>query len=198
MNSVFLRTLGISRPLLWPPSLSRCFSLSHPHHVSKAQYDLLRLDPKALRDYIDRSRHAHDLRYHSDPVFRAKKLNTAKAWRDKYKQGQRYRFSQLLRHWIRRLPWFRDELPWKTYRPVCYDRSTEHYCTGCAWTRRGGNRVWWKSTDNDSYLCHACRIPLNPDWNDIMPEGYADIKCLKDLKARKEQLEAEAHSTKDS
>jgi hypothetical protein len=31
-----------------------------------------------------------------------------------------------------------------------------------------------------------------------MPEGYADIKCLKDLKARKEQLEAEAHSTKDS
>jgi hypothetical protein len=30
---------------------------------------------------------------------------------------------------------------------------------------------------------------MDPDWKKIMPEGYEDIRSLKELRARKQQLD---------
>ncbi|KAG9527145.1 hypothetical protein KCV07_g41, partial [Aureobasidium melanogenum] len=39
------------------------------------------------------------------------------------------------------------------------------------------------------YLCMSCYVPMNPGWNKIMPEGYEDVRSLKELRARKQQLD---------
>ncbi|CAD0082490.1 unnamed protein product [Aureobasidium vineae] len=102
---------------------------------------------------------------------------------------ERYRRGQILKQWFFKHAWVRDELPWKSHRPVLYDQNTGHYCAGCEWTKYGGRRLWFKNLVDESYLCQSCYIPPSPDWDQIMPKGYEDIKTLKDLKARKQQLD---------
>jgi hypothetical protein len=52
--------------------------------------------------------------------------------------------------------------------------------------------LYWQSiADTDSYLCSACYIPSeNPDWDKILPKGYGDVRGMKALRARKQQLDA--------
>jgi hypothetical protein len=40
----------------------------------------------------------------------------------------------------------------------------------------------------DQYLCHACYIPKE-NWQNALPQGYEDVKNMRELKARKKKLD---------
>ena len=158
--------------------------------ASARHYQKLRdTDPEELK----RRTHAKNLNYRpkifNDPERHAESLKSKKEAYTKRQQVERYSFGQRLKQWLFLHAWVRDELPWKSHRPVLHDQSTEHYCAGCKWAKFGGRRLWFKSLIDESYLCQSCYIPPNPDWNKIMPEGYEDVRHFKDLRARKEQLD---------
>jgi hypothetical protein len=52
----------------------------------------------------------------------------------------------------------------------------------------------WESRKNntegvaDEYLCHACYIPKE-DWQNALPQGYEDVKNMRELRARKKKLD---------
>lgn len=51
----------------------------------------------------------------------------------------------------------------------------------------GVHMVWRSIAQPDSYSCHRCYIKQGAEV--FMPKGYEDIRRLKDLVARKKQLE---------
>ncbi|KEQ91149.1 hypothetical protein AUEXF2481DRAFT_44345 [Aureobasidium subglaciale EXF-2481] len=67
----------------------------------------------------------------------------------KIKNDERYIMYRRIRDWCQSNAWVRQDLPWKSHSPIAYVEMTEHYCTGCAWTRHNGSRVWvymaWRS-----------------------------------------------------
>jgi hypothetical protein len=44
---------------------------------------------------------------------------------------------------------------------------------------------WWRSVDET--LCNNCYTA--GDWGEIMPQGYEDVRTMKQLRARKTQLD---------
>ena len=55
----------------------------------------------------------------------------------RYKEDEHYRCYRCYRY-----PWLREQLPWKTHRPILYDRKVEHYCNACEWARTSGTKLW--------------------------------------------------------
>jgi hypothetical protein len=106
----------------------------------------------------------------------------------------------------------REQLPWKMYVPVLFERKVKHYCYGCDWVRSNGMRMWWrkkggdgeqqmredkKSADlekSDRFLCHGCYVNKRTLF-EVLPEGYEDVRTLKELVARKQQLDTRSSDT---
>jgi hypothetical protein len=51
--------------------------------------------------------------------------------------------------------------------------------------------------DADEYLCHACYIPKE-DWQNALPQGYEDVKSMRELRARKKKLDNSIHDSQDA
>lgn len=203
MNLFLWRPKGLVNSPFWTPSLTRPFALYHAHQRSSEQIEKDRLRHrtaykrnKEILDNPDATKQPSDFywyvsRYSNDETWREERREYFRARYARDLKGDKdFLMRQNLTGWARRLPWFR-ELPWKSYRPVLYNKPIERYCVGCKWTRPGGRRVYWQDlVDPDVYLCTKCYIPSeNPDWSKIMPKGYEDVKDIKTLKARKEQLD---------
>ena len=204
MNLLLLRPKGLLNLLFCTPSLTRSFTLYHAHQKLWKKSDEKRLRArqaytrnKARFDNAEATQQPPDFywsnaRYSTDPTWRSTRLEYRRAYHaSKTKNDEVWQMCRRLSTWVVRLPWLRDELPWQSHRPVAHDEHTERYCVGCEWTRPGGRRVYWQSlVDPDVYLCTKCYVPSeNPDWSKIMPKGYEDVRDIKTMKARKEQLD---------
>lgn len=86
--------------------------------------------------------------------------------------------------WCRQHLWFR-RLPWKNHNPFLTEERVEDHCARCRYNRHRRLRLWWRSKDET--ICNSCYT--NGEWKDIMPQGYEDVKTLKEIRARKEELE---------
>jgi hypothetical protein len=115
--------------------------------------------------------------------------------KERYATDPKFRLLKLLSQWVRAHAWVRDELSWKSHRPVVHKRPVQHRCESCGILRRSGLRLFWQSiAQPDSYSCHTCY--MKRDVEACMPEGFEDIRTFRGLAARKGQLEklkAEAH-----
>lgn len=187
------------------PWLLRHFSAISP---------LARIDSKFYPDDATRKLRykvqvaCHRARYQNDPLFRAAVMkHRRERWAAK-KHDERALFIPRFRDWVNRLDWVRRDLPWKTYAPVKYNDKVEHFCHGCDWTRHGGMQLWWRrrrrageASDkhvadsgasehlgkSDEFLCHGCYVKKH-SISEALPEGYEDVRLLKDIVARKKQL----------
>jgi len=204
MNLLLWRPKGLVNLPLWSPSLTQPFSVYHAHQKPWIATDKTRLrDRIAYKRNKERSENRKATqqpedfywptsRYLKDPTWREERREYRKAiYARKEKHDEVFLMRAKIRNCVR-TPWVREELPWKTHRPILYDERTEHYCAGCKWTRTGGRKLYWQSlVDTTEYLCTSCYVPSrNPDWNKIMPEGYEDVRDMKAMRARKEQLDA--------
>lgn len=160
----------------------------------KAYYEKTRQDPVAWRKILDQKR-SQLQRWRQDPDNRAKIHAARGRFQDARMQDERYRFYLRLSGWCHRRAWVREQLPWKSYRPVLYDNKVEHYCDGCNWTTRGGKKLWWKkietspAADSGSWLCAHCYVPTT-DWAQALPEGYEDLglTTIKEITKRRDSL----------
>ncbi|THW83307.1 hypothetical protein D6D18_08158 [Aureobasidium pullulans] len=90
-------------------------------------------------------------------------------------------------------PWVRD-LPWKTYRPVYFENPAQLKCATCDFVRTKSSKIWWRKVaenqgagqSTETHICHNCYT--SPDWTEIMPEGYEDVRRYRDLLARNTQI----------
>ncbi|THX23243.1 hypothetical protein D6D12_08557 [Aureobasidium pullulans] len=90
-------------------------------------------------------------------------------------------------------PWVRD-LPWKTYRPVYFENPAQFECATCDYARIRSAKLWWRKIaenqgagqSTETHICHNCYT--SPDWTEIMPEGYEDMRVYRDLLARDTQI----------
>lgn len=87
--------------------------------------------------------------------------------------------------WCRSHDWIR-QLPWPTHQPLSFEQKMELHCTNCLWAKRRPLRLWWQDAKG-THICTACHT--KPDWSEIMPKGYEDVRSMKDLRARKQQLD---------
>ena len=117
--------------------------------------------------------------------------------RERYATDFRFKLSKLLSVWTRNHAWVREELPWKSHRPVLYTSPVQHRCESCGITRRGGLLLVWQSiAQPDSYSCQSCY--LNQDMEACMPKGYEDVRDLGELVARKKKLDDQRSETSRS
>jgi hypothetical protein len=201
----------ISKPSL---SLHRLFTTTSP----KARKDDSRYpDEESRKAAYGAQSLLHRTRYHSDPAFRAAKLKYSKERHaNLLKHNDLGRFLYNLKNWTMRYDWVRGQLPWKSYKPLLYECKVKHYCHGCDWVRQDGRMLWWcrrdagdrackgegrdadknvskhdvseESKKSDDYLCPACYVRTRSRF-EALPEGYEDVKTLKDIVARKERLD---------
>lgn len=192
MLSIIPRVIGVSKASSWTPSYFRHFTFSSHLCLSYAE-----LDDEKRRAYLEKNGARKKSRLLTDPDFREKENQRTKDFQKISKHKEEFVLRYALYRWIKRCPWVCTELPWKSYRPIYYNHRVEHLCTGCAWTRRNGLRLWWArdvgasnsydESDSHEYLCGACYSQRG--WNEAMPAGYEDIRHLKDLVKRKKQLD---------
>lgn len=48
-------------------------------------------------------------------------------------------------------------------------------------------------TDQEQYLCNACYVRKD-SWQHALPKGYEDVRYMKDLIARKKELDGVDYS----
>jgi len=214
MNSILRVLVRASEPASIP-IFSRCFSVYHAVH-EKGDYARLReKDPEAYRQKLDKNNAYMARRRSEDPVaFRQRVLDKRARSREKWaqdpanyakdlervrlyhaanKQKERFRFLLSMRYWTRRYAWFRENLPWKTHRPVYYSKRVEHYCEGCTWSVMGGRNLWWKqiqsspTAEAEGWLCNSCYVP-EKNCSEAMPTGYEGLTTIKEIAKRRDEL----------
>ncbi|KAH0194755.1 hypothetical protein KCV03_g395, partial [Aureobasidium melanogenum] len=178
----------VGRPacLVQPKESLRLISSSCVNQISsKEAYLKPKTDPeKLLRNSLYKRR-----RYMEDSEYRNRILSTSRARsRASYETDGRYRNMRIMARWIYRYTWFREQLPWKSHRPVLYSEKLVRLCTKCGVKRRDGLKIWWESVESENHICHYCYTKA--DWSEMMPEGYQDCRSKKDLLARMQQLGA--------
>jgi len=181
MLSRFCKSVGRLVNSPWNSTSLRYFSSCPVNQISRARYDQLRLEPEKHKAYVEKIR-AYLKQRRKDPEHCAK----LRVQKEKTYARESFRRARLLYMWCNRYAWFREELPWKSRRPLVLSEPTKHYCEGCEYTRFGGMKMWW--IDSESYMCNACYAKA--DWNEVMPKGYEDCRNIKEVAARKEQLGA--------
>jgi hypothetical protein len=186
MWPTLFRNIGLVARTPYALYESRLFSLSSANLKSDERQKLLRrTDEKWHMRKMDICRTAmRRLRAENPHLDEESK----RRHRERYAIDPQFRLLKLLSKWVRAHAWVREELPWKTHRPVVYTSPVQHRCESCGIIRRSGLRLFWQSiTKPDSYSCHTCY--LKRDAEACMPEGYEDIRTSKGLAARKGQLE---------
>ncbi|KEQ70012.1 hypothetical protein M436DRAFT_75753 [Aureobasidium namibiae CBS 147.97] len=212
MNSI-LRVLVRAPEPASTPLFSRYFSVYHAVHEKGDYVRLREKDPEAYRQKLDKHNAYTARRRSEDPVAYRRLLDSRAEARQKWlqdpanhaKELERSRFHHAVNRgkervvflvsmtdWSRRSAWFGD-LPWKSHRPVYYNKRVEHYCEGCKWTVKGGRKLWWKqiqsssTADADSWLCNSCYVPQT-NCREAMPRGYEDLTTFKDIAKRRDEL----------
>jgi len=166
----------------------RSFSLQHPLQISKARYDKLRLDPEALRRHLDKNSEVEKNRYATRPEVRENHSRRGSRYHGAHRDDEAYQFVAKFQGWCKRHTWVREQLPWKTHRPVLHDVKVEHHCSGCNWARRGGVKLWFQHlTKPNSWLCMSCYWPKG-DLGRAMPTGYEDVRSWEELVKRRDSL----------
>ncbi|KEQ63708.1 uncharacterized protein M437DRAFT_45813 [Aureobasidium melanogenum CBS 110374] len=87
-------------------------------------------------------------------------------------------------NWCSGHAWFRH-LPWKTHRPSYTENAVEDRCARCKHNRHRLLKLWWRSESET--ICNSCYT--KGDWKDIMPQGYENVRTMKEIRARKAELE---------
>ncbi|THZ80527.1 hypothetical protein D6C84_07378 [Aureobasidium pullulans] len=100
--------------------------------------------------------------------------------------------------WVRRgglkLTWSSISDGSKTYRPVYFEDPAQFECKTCDYARIRSAKLWWRKIaenqragqSTETHICHNCYT--SPDWTEIMPEGYEDVRKYRDLLARDTQI----------
>lgn len=185
------------------PSPSRKFSSTAVASITKEERAELRKNPELYarqlekeRQYRSKLRKNPELyarqsekdrqrmqRYRNNIESRSKFLEVKRRW---YSNNPMYHRLYL---WCSRYAWLRDSLAWKSHRPLATEEKVRHHCDGCDFKPDYGLKLWWAmfSDSEPRYLCHKCYCTTR-DWKDVMPKGYEEVKTIKEVKARKEQL----------
>lgn len=104
----------------------------------------------------------------------------------------RGRFLSQLRRCCTEWAWVRDDLPWKTHKPVFCPERAVHVCGGCNIIKTHGLILWWQSLSNsEEFKCHNCYVPRS-NWTEAMPTGYEDVSGMVQIRARKKDLEKQS------
>lgn len=178
--------------------ISRLFSFSSSSLISRLSMDPIirrqQLDAIKLRRRTAIEWHKKEMainnlswrRLHlNDPEFREQQRKREK---EKYHTNPIHQLSKLMSGWLKTHSWVREELPWKTHRPVLHTSPVQHRCEVCGLMRVNGLLLVWQSiAHSDSYRCHRCCFQQGAEA--CMPKGYEDVRHLKDLVARKHELE---------
>jgi hypothetical protein len=72
-------------------------------------------------------------------------------------------------------------------RPVKLNEKVYDRCARCQRSRHRAILFWWRSLNET--LCSKCYTA--GDWSEVMPQGYDDVRTLKQLRARKTQSDEE-------
>jgi hypothetical protein len=162
----------------------------------------------------------HRIRYQNDPAYRAYHQQKQQARYANTKSDDNERLRVLLSNCVRRIEWVREQLPWKSHQPVLFENKQKHYCYGCDWVRSNGMKIWWRKRGgdeqvredgegkqqmredgddgdvekSDKFLCHGCYVNKRTLF-EVLPEGYEDVRTLKELVARKKQLDTRSSDT---
>ena len=195
------------RPFSTTTPLARQNSLVYPDEATRIRRYKSQLDTNKTR-------------YRTDPIFRAKRQEFARARHKQLINDERVRLRITLWNWLKRgsKKYRIADLPWKTHVPVLYKSKVEHYCHGCDWTRTNGMMLWWRRrkgagddkygdadggtsgdevSKSDEYLCPGCYVNTRTRF-EALPEGYEDVRGIKDIVARKKQLEELATAASDT
>ncbi|THV90039.1 hypothetical protein D6D26_09557, partial [Aureobasidium pullulans] len=81
-----------------------------------------------------------------------------------------------------------------TYRPVYFEDPAQFECATCDYARIRSAKLWWRKIaenqgagqSTETHICHNCYT--SPDWTEITPEGYEDVRKYRDLLARDTQI----------
>jgi hypothetical protein len=211
--SFMIRALVRALEPISAPAFSRSFSVYHAVHKERdwakwrlenpeahkrkneqtlAYYSRLRSErPEEYRRRLDTVLTAWRRR-REDPAQVAREQENHRLYYQASKGDERMKLYWYLRNWSTRYAWFREDLPWKSHRPVYHDERVEHHCEGCGWTKRSGNRLWWKKiqsspTEADNWLCISCYVPRS-DWKEAMPKGYEGLTTIKEIAKRRDEL----------
>jgi len=162
----------------------------------------LRSDKKAHRAYLEQVAARNLKRHDEDAASRERSKSRGRKHYAKVAQQPAYLQGRLIHNLLMRYPWSRTGLPWKSHLPLVSAEPIERHCSGCDMTKRAGSKLWWQKidaaeteSDSQSFLCHNCYWPKD-DWARAMPEGYEDVKSIRELVARNEQLDGSSESGK--
>ncbi|KEQ96394.1 hypothetical protein AUEXF2481DRAFT_636468 [Aureobasidium subglaciale EXF-2481] len=180
-----------THPLVLKSCLNRSGTLMHVrarNNWADLSYEDRKVDSERVAGIYTRL-------YWNNPAFRERRKQQATAWNAARKHSEEYKRYHALRRWCLNYPWVRDELPWKSHRPILYQERTQHTCFSCQWDRRSGMKLWWKAIGGKGdagFLCQTCYA--RQDWNTAMPTGFEDLRRLNEIAARKKQLDEAARS----
>lgn len=164
----------------------------------------LRSDDKAYRAQAERNAALSLKQRDEDPTYRERCKLRSKMRYTRVAHQPAYLQSRFIRTLVMSYPWSRAGLPWKSHFPLVSAEPIERHCSGCDVTKIRGSKLWWQKidaaeaitqSDSQSFLCHSCYFPKK-DWACAMPEGYEDVNSIKQLIARKEQIDGSSESGK--
>jgi hypothetical protein len=152
MLSTVQRATSAIRSLVQRSYHSRLFSL-----CQAPQNWYRKLDADARKAVIERAARAYNVRL-ADPVIREAVLGRQRL---EYQKDGHIRRRKTFLRWCSRKPWLREQLPWKTHRPMYYDQRVEHDCVGCHWPKSSGSRLWYVHARSPFYHQKVMRPRVN-------------------------------------
>jgi hypothetical protein len=165
------------------------FSISRVNHLpNKEEYARIKADLERYERHLLTNSTWNRNKYQNNPEFRSSELLRDKLQKERLrKTSEAYSRQQLVHSWARRYTWFREQLPWKSHHPILFAQKLKHVCASCRVSRSDGSKLWWKKlADSESYTCNGCYTKA--DWNEVMPEGYADCRTKVEIVARMKYL----------
>jgi hypothetical protein len=138
----------------------------------------------------------------SDTDYRKRKLAMVKAWHLQHAGEETFKRERGLLRWCYKYDWFRNKLPWKAYIPKLYKEKVQHHCTGCKFVPHG-KKLWWCHIDRSMHHEQSDTSPedssatgkhmcpnryLKTGWENAIPQGFEDVKTIKEVRARAREL----------
>lgn len=167
----------------------RLFSISRVDHLpNKEEYARIKADPERYKRNLLRKSTWSRNKYQNNSEFRSSRQSRDKLRKERLRQtSEVYSRQTLVQSWARRYTWFREQLPWKSHRPILFAQKLKQVCASCRISRSDGSVLWWKKlADSESYTCNGRYTKA--DWNEVMPEGYGDCRTKVGMVARMKQL----------
>ncbi|KEQ74190.1 hypothetical protein M436DRAFT_43569 [Aureobasidium namibiae CBS 147.97] len=172
------------------PELYETFKAARSR-INKEVWAKLRAEPELLRAKQEELRyhHHHRIRF-KDVEVRSKSGTRALAHYHAHKHEEILVRTRLIFSWcfgvdVERSAWAREKLPRKTHCPVQqHERTYQFYA--CCGMQRYMKSAWQSISDPSEFLCN--KHYAERGWNLAMPEGYVDVRTLKGIRKRYEEL----------